>query len=63
MTEMLITPPVCVTHTYTQSLDGTPAEICPLLCPVREVEWARGWMPRAVCSFSGVAERDCVFIF
>jgi hypothetical protein len=53
--------PVRITHTYTQTLDGTPVEVLPLLCPVREVEWVPGWAPRLVLSASGVAEPDCVF--
>lgn len=58
---MQIGPPVRVRHTYTQQLDGTPAEIFPLLCPVREVEWVAGWLPGVVYSRSGMAEQDCVF--
>ena len=54
--------PVRATHTFTQQLDGAPDEVLPLLCPVREVEWVPGWLPRLVLSGSGVAERDCVFI-
>ncbi len=58
---MEIRPPVRVTHSYTQTLEGTPAEVLPLLCPVREADWVPGWMPRLVLSDSGVAERDCIF--
>lgn len=58
---MKITPPIRVRHTYTQRLDGTPAEVFPLLCPVREVECVPGWLPGVVYSGSGVAERDCIF--
>ena len=54
--------PVRVTRNFTQKLDGAPDEVLPLLCPVREVEWVPGWLPRLVLSASGVAERDCVFI-
>ena len=32
-----------------------------MLCPVREMEWAVGWLPERVISVSGVAEPDCVF--
>lgn len=59
---MDIQPPVRVTHTFTQALEGTPAEVMPLLCPVREAEWVPGWAPRLVLSTSGVAEPDCIFI-
>jgi hypothetical protein len=58
---MRINPPIRATHTYTQQLDGMPAEVFPLLCPVREVEWVAGWLPGVVYSDSGVAERDCIF--
>src|SRR5262249_15496961 len=50
------------THTYRQRLHAPPAKVFPLLCPVRETEWASGWMPDVVISSSGVAERDCVFV-
>jgi hypothetical protein len=40
-----IRAPVRVTHTYTQTLDGSPAEVLPLLCPVREADWVPGWTP------------------
>lgn len=56
-----IRPPVRVTHTYTQRLEGTTDEVLPLLCPVRETEWVPGWAPGLVLSDSGVAEPDCVF--
>ena len=56
------TKPNRATHTYRQSLCASPAKVFPLLCPVREAEWADGWLPELVISSSGVAERDCVFI-
>ena len=59
---MEITKPNRATHTYRQSLCASPAKVFPLLCPVREAEWADGWLPELVISSSGVAERDCVFI-
>jgi hypothetical protein len=51
-----------VTHTYVQTIQGTPEEIFPLYCPVREVEWCEGWDPKTVYSESGVVELDCVFV-
>lgn len=51
-----------VTHTYVQTIQGTPEEIFPLYCPVRETEWCEGWNPETVYSDSGVAEKDCVFV-
>jgi hypothetical protein len=58
---MHITKPNRATHTYRQRLDAVPAKVFPLLCPVRETEWANGWLPDLVISSSGVAEPDCVF--
>lgn len=59
---MNITKPNRATHSYRQRLHAPPAAVFPLLCPVREAEWAEGWMPERVISSSGVAEPDCVFI-
>lgn len=59
---MDIRTPARISHTYTQSLNGSRAEVFPLLCPVLETEWCSGWHPRLVVSHSGVAERDCIFI-
>jgi hypothetical protein len=59
---MRITKPNRATHTYRQKLHAPPARVFPLLCPVREAEWAEGWLPEFVISSSGVAERDCVFV-
>jgi hypothetical protein len=59
---MHIVKPNRAAHTYRQRLCASPAKVFPLLCPVREAEWADGWLPERVISASGVAERDCVFI-
>jgi hypothetical protein len=59
---MNITKPKRASHTYRQRLAASPEKVFPLLCPVREAEWAEGWMPKLVISSSGVAEHDCVFI-
>ena len=59
---MQIIDPVRVRRSYTQKLRGKPADVFPLLCPVREREWAEGWNPLTVYSISGIAETDCVFI-
>ncbi|MCI0541884.1 MAG: hypothetical protein L0Z50_42350, partial [Verrucomicrobiales bacterium] len=59
---MNITKPKRASHSYRQRLAASPAKVFPLLCPVREAEWANGWMPGRVISSSGVAERDCVFL-
>ncbi len=58
---MRIVEPVRVERSYTQKLIGKPDAIFPLLCPVREAEWAEGWDPLSVFTKSGFAERDCVF--
>lgn len=56
-----IVQPRRATHTYRQRLRASPERVFPLLCPVREMDWAVGWAPRLVVSSSGLAERDCVF--
>ena len=53
--------PCRVRHSYTQSIYAPPETVFPLLCPVRECDWAPGWRPDWVISASGVAERGCVF--
>ena len=58
---MHIIKPHCAKHTYRQRLHAPPGRVFPLLCPVRERDWADGWVPELVISSSGVAERDCVF--
>jgi hypothetical protein len=42
-----------VTHEYTQTNAATPAEVFPLLCPVRETDWVPGWQYRMIHSRSG----------
>jgi hypothetical protein len=59
---MNIIKPNRTTHTYRQQLHAPPDKVFPLLCPVRETEWADGWMPELVISTSSVAEHDCFFI-
>ncbi len=59
---MKIQKPVRVKRSYTQTLTGAPDAVFPLLCPVREVEWVKGWDPRLVISESGLVEEDCVFV-
>src|SRR5262245_3523831 len=52
-----------VTRRYTQEIDGPPARVFPLLCPVREAEWLDGWSEgvEIIHSASGLAEEGCVF--
>jgi len=59
---MKIIKPNRTTRTYTQHLAGAPDVVFPLLCPVREADWIKGWDPPLVFSNSGFAEPDCVFI-
>lgn len=59
---MQVIEPNRVVRTYTQRLVGAPAQVFPLLCPVREADWIDGWDPLLVVSGSGVAEPDCVFV-
>ena len=56
-----INKPRRVKHSYTQSISGTPEQVFPLLCPVREGDWIPGWTTDWVISNSGVAEPDCMF--
>jgi len=53
--------PLRVRHSHTQSIHAAPGEVFPLLCPVRELDWAPGWQPDWVISASGYAEAGCVF--
>lgn len=53
-----------VTRSYTQRIQAPPAQVFPLLCPVREAEWLEGWgdAVEMVHSRSGFAEEGCVFL-
>ncbi len=59
---MRVEKPNRVSLSYTQHLGAPPAQVFPLLCPVRETEWVNDWRPKLVLSESGVAEPGCVFI-
>ncbi len=50
-----------VAHEYKQHNGAPPKKVFPLLCPVREGDWAPGWKYRLIFSQSGVAEPGCVF--
>jgi hypothetical protein len=41
--------------------DGTPEQVFPLLCPVREYDWIDGWSCEMVYSDTGVAELGGIF--
>ena len=53
--------PIRVTRSYTMTADAPPAEVFPLLCPVREYEWIEPWSCDMVFSESGLAESNAVF--
>ena len=59
---MKILKPKRVTRTFVQKLISGPADVFPLLCPVREADLLKGWDPLLVISESGFAEPDCVFV-
>lgn len=59
---MQVVKPHQIRHHYIQSLIASPDRVFPLLCPVREVDWAPGWAPRLVVSESGVMEERCLFV-
>ena len=59
---MTIEAPCRQRHTYTQTIAAAPGEVFPLLCPVREEDWAPGWQTRLVVSNTGLVEEDCIFI-
>ena len=50
-----------VKHCYTQSINGTPEQVFPLLCPVSELDWAPGWSIDWVISTKGLVEQECMF--
>ncbi len=59
---MKIIQPKRQEHSVVQIWHGTPAQVFPLLCPVRETDWIPDWDPKLVVSNSGLMERDCIFI-
>ena len=46
---------------YRQQNEGTPDQVFPLLCPVREKDWIDGWEYEMIYSRSGLIEEGCVF--
>ena len=47
---------------FVHRVPAPPAEVFPLLCPVREHDWVEGWQAEVLHSESGVAELGCVFL-
>ena len=50
-----------VVKSYTMNLCAPPADVFPLLCPVREYEWVEPWSCEMIHTASGVAENNAVF--
>jgi hypothetical protein len=50
-----------ITREFRQTIHGTPAQAFPLLCPVRERDWAEGWECAVLHSECGFAEQGAVF--
>ncbi|MDP7114503.1 MAG: hypothetical protein QGH45_21200 [Myxococcota bacterium] len=46
---------------YRGVVPSSPAEVFPLLCPVREYEWIDDWSCEVQYTASGVAEQGCAF--
>ena len=59
---MRVEKPNRVSRSFTQRLNGSPAAVFELLCPVREADWVNDWRPKLVLSDSGFAEPGCIFI-
>jgi hypothetical protein len=50
------------TASTTMRVAAPPADVFPLLCPVRERDWIPGWEADVLHSRSGLAELGCVFV-
>lgn len=50
-----------IAHEFLQLNHARPEIVFPLLCPVREGDWAPGWKYSLLFSESGYAEAGCVF--
>jgi hypothetical protein len=48
-------------NSHTQTIHASPDRIFPLICPVREAEWADGWAGAPVFAASGFAEENGVY--
>lgn len=46
---------------YIQTINASPSEVFPLICPVREAEWLDGWQYTMLFSASGLVELGAVF--
>ena len=52
---------VRVRLSHPMTVQASPEEVFPLLCPVREFDWIPHWDCRLIYTESGVAERGCIF--
>jgi hypothetical protein len=50
-----------ITRTYRQTINASPDDVFPLICPVREAEWLDGWQYTMLYSKSGLVEAGAVF--
>ena len=50
-----------VSRSYRQTINATPDQVFPLICPVREAEWADDWDYKMIYSKTGLAEEGAVF--
>jgi len=50
-----------VPRSYRQTINATPDQVFPLICPVREVEWLEDWDYRMIYSKTNLAEEGAVF--
>jgi hypothetical protein len=46
---------------FSATLETTPEELFPLLCPAREADWIPGWDCELIYTDSGYAEENCIF--
>lgn len=46
---------------YKQTINASPNTVFPLLCPIRQAEWADGWIGKVIYAASGYAEKDGVY--
>lgn len=53
--------PKRITRSYRQTINASPDDVFPLLCPVREAEWLDGWQYTMLSSQSGLVEEGAVF--
>ena len=50
-----------ISREFIFEVDAPPAEVFPLLCPVREYDWIPNWSCEMIYTESGVAEYNCIF--